>query len=85
MRLHSGRQQVTLAAMCLGRIERLVDVWGDGTSRQGRAACGAVLSLAYTPGAGPGSYVLTHAGVSLRLLDPDEAADALELREALGP
>ena len=71
--------------MCLGKIERLVEVWGAGASRQGRAACGAVLSLAYTPEAEPGSYVLAHAGVAVQLLNADEAVDALELREAMGP
>jgi hydrogenase expression/formation protein HypC len=71
--------------MCLGKIERLAEVWGVGASRQGRAACGAVLSLAYTPEAEPGSYVLAHAGVAVQLLNADEAVDALELREAMGP
>jgi hydrogenase expression/formation protein HypC len=70
--------------MCLGKIERLVEVWGAGPSRQGRAACGAVVSLAYTPEAEEGSYVLAHAGVSLRLLEEDEATNALELRDAMG-
>lgn len=70
--------------MCLGKIERLVEVWGDGSTRQGRAACGAVLSLAYTPEAEPGQYVLTHAGVALQALAATEATDALKLREAMG-
>ena len=69
--------------MCLGKIERLVDVWDDGASRQGRAECGAVLSLAYTPDAVPGSYVLAHAGVAVQLLDVADAEEALALRGAM--
>jgi hydrogenase expression/formation protein HypC len=66
--------------MCLGKIERLVEVWDGGASRQGRAACGAVVSLAYTPDADVGSYVLTHAGVAVQLLDTADAEVALSLR-----
>jgi hydrogenase expression/formation protein HypC len=69
--------------MCLGKIERLADVWDDGASRQGRAECGAVLSLAYTPEAQPGSYVLAHAGVAVQLLDAVDAEEALALRGAM--
>jgi hydrogenase expression/formation protein HypC len=69
--------------MCLGKIERLAEVWDAGASRQGRAECGAVLSLAYTPEAEPGSYVLAHAGVAVELLDPADAEAALTLRQAM--
>jgi hydrogenase expression/formation protein HypC len=70
--------------MCLGKIERLVDVWDAGATRRGRAECGATLSLAYTPGAEPGSYVLAHAGVAVQLLDTAHAEQALALRKAMG-
>jgi hydrogenase expression/formation protein HypC len=76
--------RVTLTGMCLGKIERLADVWGAGASRQGRAECGAVLSLAFTPAAGPGSFVLAHAGVAVKVLDAADAEEALALREAGG-
>jgi hydrogenase maturation factor len=69
--------------MCLGRIERLAQVWDEGASRRGRAECGVELSLAYTPEAVQGSYVLAHAGVAVQLLDPADAEDALALREAM--
>jgi hydrogenase expression/formation protein HypC len=81
--LQSEALGVTLTAMCLGKIERLVDVWDGGASRQGRAECGAVLSLAYTPDAVPGSYVLAHAGVAVQLLDAADAEEALALRGAM--
>lgn len=69
--------------MCLGKIERLVEVWEEGASRQGRAECGAVLSLAYTPEAQPGSYVVAHSGVAVELLDAASAVHALALREEM--
>lgn len=72
-----------LAAMCLGKIERLADVWDDGGARMGRSECGIVLSLAFAPDAAVGSYVLAHAGVVVRTLDPDSAEDAEALREAM--
>jgi hydrogenase expression/formation protein HypC len=69
--------------MCLGKIEQITEVWEEGPSRRGRAACGTELSLAFTPEAVPGSYVLAHAGVAVQLLDPADAEDALALREAM--
>jgi hydrogenase expression/formation protein HypC len=69
--------------MCLGKIERLAEVWGDGAARQGRAECGVVLSLALAPEAIPGSYVLAHAGVAVELLDAASAEEAISLREEM--
>ena len=70
--------------MCLGKIERLVAVWGAVARAKVVRACGAVLSLAYTPEAEEGLAALAHAGVSLRLLEADEATRAVELRDAMG-
>lgn len=81
--MHRRGAHVTLTAMCLGKIERLAEVWGDGAVRQGRAECGAVLSLALVREAVPGSYVLAHAGVAVELLDAETAEDALALREEM--
>ena len=69
--------------MCLGKIERLAEVWEDGGTRVGRAECGTVLSLAFAPDAVVGSHVLAHAGVAVRVLDPGSAEDAEALREAM--
>ena len=82
-RLHSGASHGSLTAMCLGKIERLVEIWDAGSSRRGRAECGAILSLAYTPEAEPGSYVLAHSGVAVQLLPTAEAEQALALRGAM--
>jgi hydrogenase maturation factor len=70
--------------MCLGKIERLVDVWDHGAARQGRAECGAVLSLAFTPDAGPGSYVVAQSGIAVEVLSVEDAREAMALREGLG-
>ena len=59
--------------MCLGRIERLAEVWDDGGTRVARSECGVVLSLAFAPDAVVGSHVLANAGVAVRVLDPDSA------------
>jgi hydrogenase maturation factor len=69
--------------MCLGTIERLVEVWDEDGARLGRAKCGAVLSLAFAPDAVAGSHVVAHAGLAVRTLDPESAADAAALREAM--
>ena len=69
--------------MCLGTIERLVDVCDDQGARMGRAECGAVLSLAFAPDAVAGSHVVAHAGIAVRTLDPEAAADAEALREEM--
>jgi hydrogenase maturation factor len=69
--------------MCLGRIERLVEVWDEGAARRGRAECGVELSLAFTPDAGPGSYVVAQSGIAVSQLSEDDAIEALELREEM--
>jgi hydrogenase maturation factor len=69
--------------MCLGTIERLVEVWDEEGARMGRAECGVVLSLAFAPEAVQGSHVVAHAGIAVHTLDPDSAADAQTLREAM--
>jgi hydrogenase expression/formation protein HypC len=70
--------------MCLGRIERLAEVWDEGPARRGRAECGAELSLAFTPDAAPGSYVVAQSGIAVALLSEDDAAEALAVREEFG-
>ena len=40
--------------------------------------------LAYVPDAGPGDYVLVHAGFALTQLDEDQAAKTLEALRELG-
>jgi hydrogenase maturation factor len=82
--LRSTWKQGTLTCeMCLGKIERIAEVWEDGGTRVARSECGIVLSLAFAPEAEVGSHVLAHAGVAVRVLDPGSAEDAEALREAM--
>jgi hydrogenase maturation factor len=66
--------------MCLGSIALLAESWEDGDTRLGRLDDGAVVSLAFVPEASAGAYVLVHLGIPVEVLDPDDAADAVELR-----
>lgn len=69
--------------MCLALPMRIVSVDGQiatiaAEGLQQRA------SLALVPEAGPGDYVLVHAGYALSVIDEDEAAETLALFRELG-
>jgi hydrogenase maturation factor len=66
--------------MCLGGIAVLVDAWDERGARVGRLDDGDVVSLAFVPEARVGSYVLVQLGIPVEVLDPQDAAAALELR-----
>lgn len=63
--------------MCLGVPGQIVSVMGDDQlSRAGKVRFGGVLrevSLAYVPEAGPGDYVIVHAGFAISKVDEGEA------------
>lgn len=67
--------------MCLAIPGRIVSVCGDDPLvRTARIDFGGVvkeISLAYTPEAQPGQYVLAHVGFSMALIDEDRAAELL--------
>lgn len=71
--------------MCLAIPGRIESVEGDDPLfRQARVRFGGVarsVSLACAPEAGPGDYVLVHAGIAIATID--EAA-AMRTLEALG-
>jgi hydrogenase expression/formation protein HypC len=67
--------------MCLGTIALLVETWEDGGARLGRLEGGAVVSLAFVPEARAGAYLLVHLGIPVEVLDADDAAVALALRQ----
>ncbi|OOC09585.1 MULTISPECIES: HypC/HybG/HupF family hydrogenase formation chaperone [Thioalkalivibrio] len=76
--------------MCLaipGRIDHVEEA-DDPLFRQARVAFGGVtrtVSLACTPEAGPGDYVLVHAGIAIATLDEAAAERTLAaLREIPG-
>ena len=71
--------------MCLGTIELLVEAWEDGGARVGRLGNGSVVPLAFVPAAHAGTHVLVHLGIPVEVLDPEDAAAALALRNGGSP
>ncbi len=76
--------------MCLAVPGKVVEVSGVELARTARVDFSGVIkevSLAYTPEAKPGDYVIVHVGFALSVIDPEEAQKVFEdLRqiEALG-
>ncbi len=69
--------------MCLAVPGMIVEVMdsGDAVDRKGKIDFGGIrkeASLAFTPEAGCGDYVLVHAGFALSVVDPDEAQRIFE-------
>lgn len=75
--------------MCLAIPGQIVDITGDDPiTRMARVSFGGVIkevSLAYTPEAVPGDYVLVHVGFALNTVDEEEAQKTLELIRQLEP
>jgi hydrogenase expression/formation protein HypC len=68
--------------MCLAVPTKVVRVSGE----EGEGEIGGVLrriSLAFTPEARVGDYVLVHAGFAISVLDAESARESLELFEEL--
>ena len=66
--------------MCLGVPGQILDV-EDSPLRLGRVAFGSTVkevSLVCVPEAGPGAWVVVHAGLALEQLDEAEASLMLE-------
>lgn len=76
--------------MCLAVPGELVEISGDDDlTRTGRVSFGGVIkevSLAYTPEAKLGDYVLVHVGFAIQTINEEEAQRTLalihELQEA---
>jgi hydrogenase expression/formation protein HypC len=71
--------------MCLGVPGQILDVV-ESPLRLGRVAFGSTIkevSLACVPDAGPGAWVVVHAGLALDQLDEAEAKYMLESIEQL--
>ena len=76
--------------MCLAVPGRIVSIneWSDPTLRLGKVDFSGIqreVSLAFTPEASPGDYVLVHVGFALSVVDEAEAqrilADLNRLKE----
>ena len=69
--------------MCLAIPGELVEITGgDDLMRLGRVSFGGVLkevSLAYTPEAKLGNYVLVHVGFAIQTINQEEAQRTLDL------
>lgn len=74
--------------MCLAIPGQLLSITGaDELTRTGRVSFGGVVkevSLAFTPEAAVGDYVLVHVGVAIGVVDPAEAARVFAYLEAMG-
>jgi len=69
--------------MCIGSIARLVAIRYEGGVPLGRFEDGCEAPLFFVSGASVGAYLLLHLGVPVEVLDPQEARDALSLRQAM--
>lgn len=74
--------------MCLAVPGQILEITGsDPLTRMARISFAGVIkeaSLAYTPEAVPGDYVLVHAGFALNTVDEAEAQRTLELLREMG-
>ncbi len=74
--------------MCLAIPGQIIEITGsDPLTRMARVSFAGVIkeaSLAYTPEAQPGDYVLVHAGFALNTIDEAEAERTLELLREMG-
>lgn len=71
--------------MCLAVPGQIISIVGDGLNCTGKVSFGGIqkqVSLAYTPLAQIGDYVLVHVGFALQIVDEAEALQVFEyLRE----
>lgn len=71
--------------MCLAIPGQICVIEGEGLDRTGKVNFGGIqkqVSLAYTPDAKIGDYVLVHVGFALQVVDEDEAQQVFHyLRE----
>ncbi|GAB6046618.1 hypothetical protein JCM19379_04410 [Methyloparacoccus murrellii] len=74
--------------MCLAVPGQIISLSEPGAGEpRGRVSFGGALkevSLAFTPEAAVGDYVIVHAGCAISRLDEDEAREALAEFAALG-
>ncbi len=75
--------------MCLAVPGRVVEIMDDGdiAFRRGRVDFGGVrkdVSLAYTPEAVIGKYVLVHVGFAISVIDEDEAQRVFQYLKEMG-
>jgi hydrogenase expression/formation protein HypC len=74
--------------MCLAVPGKILSIAGDDPLlRSGRVSFGGIVkevSLAYTPEAGVGDYVIVHVGFAISTLDEEEAHRVFEYLDQIG-
>ena len=69
--------------MCLAVVGRVLDVEGAGVLRTATVDVGGStrtgVTLAFAPEAGVGDWISIHSGHALGVVDPDEAAEIVDL------
>lgn len=65
--------------MCLGVPARIVERVEEGLAQVDFGGVRRTVSVAFTPEAGPGDWVLVHVGFALARLDEAEAQATLDL------
>ena len=74
--------------MCLAVPGKILSVAGDDPiERTGRVSFGGIIkevSLAFTPEAVPGNYVIVHVGFALNVLDEAEANQVFDYLRQMG-
>jgi len=74
--------------MCLAIPGRILSITGDDPlMRTGRVSFGGIVkevSLAYTPEAGVGDYVIVHVGFAISTLDQTEARRVFDYLREMG-
>ena len=74
--------------MCLAVPGRVLEVTDEGGLRMARVDFGGVrkrVCLETVPGAGPGDWILVHAGFALQIVDQAAARDVIEWAQSVEP
>ncbi len=67
--------------MCLAIPGKIIKIYSEKGLRMGHVDYSGTVNeacLEYVPEAGPGSYVIVHAGFAISLLDKEQARQTLE-------
>jgi hydrogenase expression/formation protein HypC len=73
--------------MCLAVPGRILSIHGEDSARTARVNFGGIIkeiSLAYTPEAHEGQYVIVHVGFAISVVDESEALLTFEYLKKMG-
>ncbi|HTW11674.1 MAG TPA: HypC/HybG/HupF family hydrogenase formation chaperone [Solirubrobacteraceae bacterium] len=69
--------------MCVGSIVKLVEIRDERGVAIGRLEDGCLVPLSLVPEARAGDHLLLHLGIPVEILHPEEAREALALRQPI--